>query len=56
MFFDDDICYCMNECSNEDCMRNKCHMNTSGIYTMGLLKDTEYCPLYSEVEKEEGDE
>lgn len=42
--FEDDICYCMSECDHTECFRHNSHSG-SGIHTMGLLKNTEYCPL-----------
>ena len=55
MFFEDDICYCGNsdECNNISCFR---HTNNrrikEGIFTVGLLKDTEYCPGFKRKEND----
>ena len=43
-WFLDDFCYCMSECDHTECFRHHSHSGP-GIHTMGLLKDTEYCPL-----------
>lgn len=46
--FEDDICWCGNSdsCKNIDCFRHLDNRKVKeGIYTIGLLKDTEFCPL-----------
>lgn len=52
MFFDDDICWCGNseECENKECFRHLSNKKTPNkgekdIFTIGMLKGTEYCPL-----------
>ena len=42
----DDICWCGNDCDELKCDRNyKNRRPRPGIYTMALLRDTEYCLL-----------
>ena len=46
--FDDDICWCGNSdtCENKECFRHLDNKKIKeGIYTLGLLKNTIYCPL-----------
>ena len=46
--FEDDICWCGNSdsCKNTDCFRHLDNRKVKeGIYTIALLKDTEFCPL-----------
>lgn len=48
--FEDDICWCGNSdtCKNKECFRhlsNKKYKGESDIFTLSLLRDTEYCPL-----------
>ena len=56
-WIDDDICWCgcsaevegYDYCSNKECFRhisNRKHHSQPDIYTVGMLKDTEYCPGY----------
>lgn len=45
-WFDDDICWCGNECGLLACERNiKNRKPRPGIYTMALLRNTELCLL-----------
>ena len=46
-WFHDDITWCGNECSNRECERNIVNrLQTGGLISMALFKDTETCPLY----------
>lgn len=59
MFFEDDICWCgnSNECNNIDCFRHLNNRKTKeGIFTVGLLKDTEYCPGFKRKENNNEEE
>ena len=47
-----DITWCYNECDNMKCYRNVKHLNGhEGRFSMGMLKDTCYCPSYEEDEE-----
>lgn len=53
--FDDDICWCANECDNLNCFRNlknrKRQAVDHDVYTAAYLKDTECCPSIENLEK-----
>ena len=58
-FFNDDICWCGNSnpketdyCDKTFCFRhmaNRKSQEAPDIFTMGMLKNTEVCPYYKEV-------
>lgn len=53
MFGSQDITFCMeDECKNVDCFRHKTRTKP-GIHSYAFLRNTEYCPLYVEEEKDE---
>ncbi len=50
--FSDDITWCYNPCDDMKCYRNVKHLEgREGMFSMAMLKDTEYCPSYEEDDK-----
>ena len=43
-----DITFCMEDCDNLDCIRNRKQAVISTPHSFAYLRNTEYCPRYQE--------
>lgn len=56
MWLSDDITFCMEECENKDCFRNKINIRCHDIpHSFSMLKDSADCPSYYEEKEVEND-
>lgn len=46
--FNDDITFCMDECNNYDCFRNRKRAITGRPHSFAYLKNTELCENFKE--------
>lgn len=51
-FINQDITFCMEECDNEECFRNKNNAKIDWPHSFAYLRNTEYCPLNNSKEQE----
>lgn len=42
--FEEDITFCMDECDNLECFRNRKRASTNRPHSYAFLQNTEYCP------------
>ena len=47
----EDITFCMDDCDNMECIRNKIRPKMKTYNSYAFLKNTDYCPLSSKENK-----
>lgn len=54
MWYWDDITWCISECDNTDCFRNRANMRIKvGLHSFADFKETDECPVWRVKEAEE---